>query len=203
MSRGRVDPVDSTAVFLNVPYSPAYEPVFIALTTSLVTLGRNPRVAAEISDQGQGRIKKLHALLLSCRNSFHEISGERWPKKFNMPFELGLAWSIRETYPRRHDIHILADQRGNFDRELSDLKMLDPEVHHGTPAGAISAILNHLSDDNRDVTHNQIMPLAEELTDLLPTLKQRHGIDTLFKPRIYRDLVAHATVLAQDAGLIT
>lgn len=119
-----------------------------------------------------------------------------------MPFELGLAWSIRETYPRRHDIHILADQRGNFDRELSDLKMLDPEVHLGTPAGAISAILNHLSDDNRNLTHDQILPLAAELIDLLPALKQRHGVDTLFKPRIFRELVAHATLLAKDANLI-
>jgi len=38
------------SVFLNVPFDQAYEPIFVALITSLVALGRNPRCVLEIPE---------------------------------------------------------------------------------------------------------------------------------------------------------
>src|SRR4051812_36698161 len=91
-----------TDVFLNVPYSPSYEKLLVALTAALVAVGRRPRLTFEIADGGQGRFRRIFALLKSCRVSIHDLSAVGLPVRFNMPFELGLACAIQEQ-GARHD----------------------------------------------------------------------------------------------------
>src|SRR3990172_12063815 len=91
---------DRSAVFLNVPFDHAYEPLFIALVVALVSIGRKPHCVLEIPEHGQGRLKRIINHLKSCSVSIHDLSRVGNPARFNMPFELGLAYAIRSTTAR-------------------------------------------------------------------------------------------------------
>src|SRR2546422_5167170 len=82
------------SVFLNVPFDEDYEPLFVALISTLVALGRIPRCVLELPETGQGRLTRILQLLRSCRVSIHDLSRVGLPVRFNMPFELGIAVAI-------------------------------------------------------------------------------------------------------------
>src|SRR3989304_2500148 len=86
---------DEKAVFLNVPFDRTYQPLFLALIATLVSIGRVPRSVLEVPDRGQGRLRRIMSLIESCRVSLHDLSRVGAPARFNMPFELGLASSLR------------------------------------------------------------------------------------------------------------
>src|SRR5437773_1359790 len=81
-------------VFLNVPFDQRYEPIFVALICSLVSLGRNPRCVLEIPETGMGRLARILRLIRSCPVSIHDLSRVGLPVRFNMPFELGIAFTV-------------------------------------------------------------------------------------------------------------
>lgn len=135
--------VTPAQVFLNVPYSKSYERTLVALTAALVAVGRFPRLTFQLPDGGQGRLQRIFALLRSCRVSVHDLSAVGLPVRFNMPFELGLACALKEQ-TGRHDFLVLDRAPHRLDRHLSDLKNVDPKIHHGTVTGAINAILESL-----------------------------------------------------------
>jgi hypothetical protein len=99
-------PPDENAVFLNVPYDLSYEPVFIGLVAALLALGRTPRCTLELSDRGQGRPARIFEILEESRVSIHDLSKVGLPVRFNMPFELGLAFALTR-YWGRHDWYVL------------------------------------------------------------------------------------------------
>src|SRR3972149_2701488 len=95
-SGSRVDP---TAVFLNVPFDTRYEPLFVALIATLTSIGRKPRTVLELPEQGQGRLSRIIEPLEACQVSLHDLSRVGPPARFNMPFELGLAYAVRRYDP--------------------------------------------------------------------------------------------------------
>jgi hypothetical protein len=95
-NRRRSTPVDPAKVFLIVPYDSSYERTLVALTAALVVLGRVPQLTFQITDGGQGRLRRIFDLLKSCRFSIHDLSAVDKPVRFNIPFELGLACALKE-----------------------------------------------------------------------------------------------------------
>jgi hypothetical protein len=83
------------SVFLNIPFDTSYEPLFIALISALVAIGRTPRCVLEVPEQGEGRLRRIFDLIRRCHVSVHDLSRVGLPVRFNMPFELGLAFALR------------------------------------------------------------------------------------------------------------
>ena len=79
---------EKRSVFLNVPFDGSYERIFVALISSLIALGRNPRCVLEIPETGQGRLVRILQLIRACPVSIHDLSRVGLPVRFNMPFEL-------------------------------------------------------------------------------------------------------------------
>jgi hypothetical protein len=82
------------SVFLNVPFDESYEPLFVALISALVALGRIPRCVLELPEMGSGRLARILQLIRSCSISIHDLSRVGLPVRFNMPFELGIAVAL-------------------------------------------------------------------------------------------------------------
>jgi hypothetical protein len=187
----------ASQVFLNVPYGPSFERMLVALTAALVALGRIPRLTFQVPDQGQGRMPRIFKLVKSCPVSIHDLSAVGMPVRFNMPFELGLAWAVREQ-TGKHQFVILEKQPHRFDKHLSDLKYIDPKIHHGRPVGAICAVLEVLNKPGGNPSTSQVLKLYRYLMRLLPALKRKHGVDQLFTPTVYRELVTAGYMVATD-----
>ena len=192
------------AVFLNVPFDKGYEPLFIALIATLVSIGRIPRSVLEIPESGQGRLRRIMKQMKSCRVSLHDLSRVGNPARFNMPFELGIAYAQRAYYSgsRRYLFVLLESERYRLSRTLSDLAGYDPVIHDGKPRGVISAILNNLGSRQASPSPKEVYRLWKRLMKVSRVLKAEHHQETIFTRSLFNLLVATATELAVEAGLI-
>lgn len=195
---------DEKAVFLNVPFDKGYEKLFIALIASIVCLGRKPRCVLELAERGQGRLRRIVRHLEACRVSVHDLSRVGQPARFNMPFELGLAYALR-TYknPRMPYYFILLEkERYRLGKTLSDMSAHDPYVHEDRTTGVITAILDALSTGRRNPQTLQIHRIWKKLMKASRNLKRDHGSDTVYSRTIFKRLVAAAGILAAQEKLI-
>src|SRR5437764_9856436 len=88
-------------VFINAPFDPSYEPLFITLVGTLVFLGQDPHCVLEVRERGDGRLARIIELMRMCRMSVHDLSRTGMPVRFNLPFELGLASAIKIANPNQ------------------------------------------------------------------------------------------------------
>jgi hypothetical protein len=192
------------AVFLNVPFDPGYEPLFLALIASLVSIGRAPRCVLEIPESGQGRLRRIIGLIESCRVSIHDLSRVGAPARFNMPFELGLAYSLRlqRLTPRQHVIIVLEAQRHRLSRTLSDLAGYDPGIHEGKPRRMISAVLDSLSTPADGPYPDQVYRMWLRLMKDARRLRRLEHAPNVFSRVLFGRTVIAATELAAKDRLI-
>lgn len=99
-------------VFLNFPFDEGYSPLFLALIAGLVALNREPHCVLEIPSGEQNRLDRIYGLIERCGASIHDLSrvtlsGPLRVPRFNMPFELGLAYSIARQ--RAHSFFVLEE----------------------------------------------------------------------------------------------
>jgi hypothetical protein len=103
MPRQRVEP---DAVFLNIPYDPQFERLYVAYIVGLTILGFVPRATLGIPS-GARRLERIFDLIQRCRFSIHDLSRVQLDHKapstprFNMPFELGIAVAWAAQNPSR------------------------------------------------------------------------------------------------------
>lgn len=202
---GRPSIPDNKAVFLNVPFDRSYEPVFLGIISALVSLGRTPRCVLEIADRGQGRLRRILELMQSCRVSLHDLSRVGGPARFNMPFELGLAYAMRvyRSPENRYLFVILESTPHRLSRTLSDMAAHDPAIHEGTGRGAVRAVLNSLGTPSVGPFPEDVDSLYRKLSKVVRELKRRDRTPTVFKRGTYLRTVAAATALATQASLIS
>src|SRR5258708_29123593 len=81
-------------VFINVPYDAGYEQNFLALISALISIGRSHRCAAEERVLGRIRVHQIFKLLKGCKVSIHDLCRVAPPPRFNIPFELGMAYVL-------------------------------------------------------------------------------------------------------------
>jgi hypothetical protein len=195
---------DDQAVFLNVPFDKGYEPLFIALIATLVSIGRIPRSVLEISDSGQGRLRRIMKQMEACKVSLHDLSRVGNPARFNMPFELGIAYALR-AYKSSHGRYLfvlLESKQHRLSRTLSDLAGHDPVIHDGKPKGMICAVLDSLGPPRSAPSPRTVYLLWMKLMKVSRVLKSEHQRDTIFSRSLFNQLVASATELAVQAKLI-
>ncbi len=126
MKKRSVPRTDS--VFLNLPFEPDYEPVFVGFIVGLVTVGLIPRSVVELDENGDGRMLRLFRLMKECRISIHDLSYRGAEFRYNMPFELGVAYALSRNNP---DAIILVFEATKRDllKTLTDLRHFDPKIH--------------------------------------------------------------------------
>ncbi len=117
-----------------------------------------------------------------------------------MPFELGLACAIREM-GRTHQFHIFDSKPHQLQVHLSDINGVDPKIHGAKPDGVIKAVLDILDKPGGAPSAKQVMELYVELSRLVPLLKDEHKRTDLLGKRIYGELVALGTEIAQGRKL--
>jgi hypothetical protein len=194
---------DPNSVFLNVPFDRRYESLFVTLVGTLVSLGRTPRSVLEISESGEERLERIQGLLEKCRVSIHDLSrvGIKGGVRFNMPFELGLACSLRR-YAGHHDFVVLEAQRHRVDRTLSDLRGIDPGVHGNRVGGMMVCVRDRLGVTGQEPKRHDVEWVRRRLRRVATRIKDEEGQYTIFHRGTYLQLVYAATELASSRGLI-
>ena len=192
-------------VFLNVPFDKQYQPLFIALITGLTALGRKPHCVLEVPSAGQSRLDRTYRLLASCESSVHDLSwvgrfGKFQLPRFNMPFELGMAFALAQD--RSHKFFVLERQRYRLQVSLSDLNGLDPHIHGGTQAGVLRCLLDCFGTPAGTPPFSLLRTLASRLNRIVSGLQREQGFHTLFHPYAFRQMVDAASGLAKAEGLI-
>lgn len=190
-------------VFLNVPFDKEYEKLFTYLVGGLVGLGQFPRCAAEIADTGQGRLEKITALMSQCGASIHDLSrvslSNRVPR-FNIPFELGVAYQIRSS-GQGGDIFIFEEKPFRLQISLSDLNGFDPQIHDGTGAGIVRCLLNCFDVKSGNPEPGVLRSLVYALSKAAQDLRRDNRSRSLFEPVVFRQLVEAANQLAHARKL--
>jgi hypothetical protein len=183
-------PVDA---FLNLPFDPRYERIYLALIAGLSGLGLTPRTVLELPPT-RDRLTQLLRLIRSCSVSVHDLScvslsgpAPRCPR-FNMPFELGLAVATSRLGPRHHWV-VLESVRYRLQKSLSDLNGFEPYIHDGTPEGVLRALGDAFERENQP-SEAQLLAQYRELRRVAARLPK-----DLFRPRAFRELVLAAQAL--------
>ena len=188
------------SVFINVPFDKAYEPLFVALISSLIAVGRTPCYVLQVAEQGEGQLSRIFKLMEDCSVSVHDLSRAGLPVRFNMPFELGIAYALRQL--NAHKFVLLEAKRYRLQRTLSDLNGIDSGIHGGTVYGMVSCILSSLGKPRMNPDPQQIHKIRRQLWRAIPVFKRNHHRTTIYTRAIFQDLLTAASLLAKEAGLI-
>jgi hypothetical protein len=123
------------SVFINCPYDPEFEEMFLAIVFTVAAFGFIPRSARDSEGRADTRIDRITEALANSKYSIHDLSrftGEGTDNiaRFNMPLELGIALALR--YERRNDGPgrnwlVLVPGGHQYQRFVSDLAGFDPE----------------------------------------------------------------------------
>jgi hypothetical protein len=196
-----VNTPDPKGVFVNAPFDERYEPLFITLIGVLVFLGQKPHCVLEVREKGEGRLTRILDLIQTCRISIHDLSRVGTPARFNMPFELGLACTLKLLYPADYEVFVLDAKAYRLDKTLSDYKGRDPLIYSGTSGGLVACLLDTF--DSSDATSvREIRKGLKLLTEAVRLLKRDVRSDSLFRPSLFRSLVAAAYDIAVDFSFI-
>jgi len=191
---------DPKGVFINVPFDSSYEPLFVTLVGTLVFLGQEPRCVLEVREKGEGRLVRILELMQACRISIHDLSRTGTPVRFNMPFELGLACAIKIANPTQYEVFVLDAQPYRTDRTLSDYKGRDPLIHGGTCDGMVTCLLDNFESPVGSAA--DFRRAARVLRKSAEVMKRQLRSPSLFRPSLFRLLVAAATEIARDREFI-
>jgi len=141
-----------TSVFVNCPFDPSYQPLFVALIFTIRDCQFQPRCALEVSDSGEVRIKKIERIIAECRLGIHDISRIEMSlanglPRFNMPLELGLflgARSFGNRLQKRKKCLILDSEPYRYREFCSDISGQDIEDHSSEASRLVSKTRNWL-----------------------------------------------------------
>ena len=152
-----------------------YEPLLITLVGLLTFLDYRVHCVLEVRETGEGRLQRIYELMRQCRISLHDMSRIGTPARFNMPFELGLACSLKLADPAAYEIVVFDSKPYRLDRRLSDYKGRDLYIHGDTRAGMIAAVLDAFQSPRFGD-----FPLRRALRDLGRSMERRSAAS---KPR--------------------
>lgn len=197
--------IDPRSVFLNVPFDSKYGPLFIALIAGLTALGRKPHSVLEVASSGPSRLDRLFSLISSCGASLHDLSrvglsGPLRVPRFNMPFELGLSYTLylRQT----HRVFVFEERPYRLQASLSDLNGNDPHIHSGTQQGILRCVLDCFADPKKSPPLSTLNAHTRRLAEVVKRLQRDQGVDSPFHPFLFRQITDAATELARLEGLI-
>ena len=190
-----------SSIFINAPYGPEYEGLFLAYLVGSVSLGLTPRAAMETYDTSASRLMRIAHLIQGCRYSVHDLSvvsvgTSSGVPRFNMPLELGMA-VMEQNRTLGEDSHrwIVFDAITNRpDISISDLKGYEALNHDGFPEGILRELLGNL-ESTEPVTYPEMVQLLHDVRAALPDLYRETGSDHIFTPTMFKRTVSLAADL--------
>jgi hypothetical protein len=198
-------PVDEHSVFINVPFDAEYSSLFIALIAGLTALGRTPRCVLEVPSDGRNRLERIFGLIASCGASIHDLSrvtlsGDLNVPRFNMPFELGMAYALCEL--RFHSFFVLEERPFRLQASLSDLNGHDPHIHKGDPPGILRCLLDCFGASSSAPPLSSLESLNRRLAKTTQRIQRTQRTDGPFHPHLFREIAGAAVRIARGQGLI-
>jgi hypothetical protein len=198
-------PVDGQSVFLNVPFDADYSSLFLALIAGLTGLGRTPRCVLEVPSGGRNRLERVFGLVSSCGASIHDLSrvtlsGDLEVPRFNMPFELGMAFALSQLTP--HNFFVLEEKAFRLQASLSDLNGHDPHIHEGTSLGILRCVLDCFGTPSGAPPLTALEVMTRRLTKTALKLQRQQRSEGPFHPYLFRQICVAAIELARNRGLI-
>lgn len=193
-----------SSVFINCPFDARYEPLFVALVAGLVGLGRSPHCVLEVAEKGQGRLTRIFELMASCDASIHDLSRiglSGGVPRFNMPFELGLAWSLSRQ-AKGHAFYVFEAREHRLQKSLSDLNGHDPEIHGDKQHGVLNAVLNRFGSFERAPAPKTLRSINRQLQASARCLKKDRRVKSIFSSATFKALVTQAAFIAENEGAI-
>ncbi len=188
-------------VFLNLPYDPKFENLFLSYICAIHAFGMVPRVTLEIAG-GTRRLDRIFVLIQSCEYSVHDLSRVQLdrakPKtpRFNMPFELGLAVAWEMMGSGRHMWFVMEAVNYRLAKSLSDLNGTDPYIHGGTIEGVFREMGNALVRRGRQPSVLQMWRIYREVRGKIPVILRRCGTLSVFQARVFEEISFAANVAA-------
>ena len=193
-------PVNRKAVFINAPFDSAYEPLFVTLIGVVTFLDYSPHCVLEVRETGEGRLQRIYNLMRTCRISIHDMSRIGAPVRFNMPFELGLAVSLKLAQPQEYEVTVLDSEPHRMDRRLSDFKGRDLLIQHGTCDGMIAALLDAFQSQRSDAS--ELRRAARDLRTYARNIKRAFRTETIFHPHLFQHLIKAALRIATERAFL-
>ncbi len=198
-------PVDGQDVFLNVPFDAEYAPLFLALIAGLTALGRTPHCVLEVPGGSRNRLERIFSLMESCDASIHDLSritlsSPQDVPRFNMPFELGMAYALARKSP--HDFFVLEEKPFRLQVSLSDLNGHDPHIHDCTPNGILRCLLDCLGTPSGAPSMADLEELTRQLAESASKIQQEMRLTGPFHPYIFRRLILAASEISKYQNLI-
>ena len=190
MPRQRVEP---DAVFLNIPYDPQFERLYVAYIVDLTILGFVPRATLGIPS-GARRLERIFDLIQRCRFSIHDLSRVQLDReaprapRFNMPFELGIAVAWAAQNASRHTWFTCEEDKYRPLKSISDLNGTDFHIHNGTVEGVMRELCNAFVRTKKRPNVPFMMGVYRKLRRRLPLIQQAAGAASLFEARVFDDM---------------
>ena|SRR3982750_2162278 len=198
-------PVDGQGVFLNVPFDADYAPLFLALIAGLTALGRTPHCVLEVPSGGRNRLERIFGLMEICGASIHDLSritlsGPQGVPRFNMPFELGMAYALARKVS--HNFFVFEEKPFRLQASLSDLNGHDPHIHDSSPTGIFRCLLDCVGTPSGAQSMARLEALTKQLARSASKLQREMRIAVPFHPYIFRRLVLAASAISKYRNLI-
>jgi hypothetical protein len=191
-------------VFLNIPYDKKFERLFVAYIAGVSAFGLSPRATLEIPDSSR-RLDKILKLIGSCKYSIHDLSrvelDRQKPRtpRFNMPFELGLTVASQERAKTKKDNwYVFESKSHRLEKSLSDLNGTDPKIHHGRIDGVLGELCHIFKPPGKRPSVQQMKRIYRELRKRQPDILKDSGADSLYKPRVFKDICVVAGAWAEQ-----
>lgn len=194
------------SVFLNLPYDPGFQSLFLAYVAGVSAFGMTPRATLEIPGSAR-RLDRIFKLIRDCPYSIHDLSRvqlDRTPPatpRFNMPFELGLAVA-HEKSGGAHAWFVFESLNRRITKSLSDLNGTDIYIHRGRINGVFAQLGNAFVREGRQrPTVPQMRAVYRGLRATVPGVLRKTGADTLFEASPFQELAAVASGLTDQVVL--
>jgi hypothetical protein len=190
-------------VFLNLPYDPKFQNLFLSYICAIHAFGMVPRVTLEIPG-GTRRLDRIFGLIQSCEHSVHDLSKVQLDRakprtpRFNMPFELGLAVAWGKIGKVRHVWFVTESVKYRLAKSLSDLNGTDPYIHGGTIEGVFREMGNALVRTRRQPGVAQMWSIYREVRGRIPAILKKCGTRSLFEARVFKEISFAANVAAGE-----
>jgi len=197
--RQRRNNASRPSVFLNLPYDPGFETLFLAYLAGVSALGMSPRAALEIPGSAR-RLERIYDLMSTCPYSIHDLSRVQLDRtkpatpRFNMPFELGLAVA-RGIFNANHTWFVFEAMQHRITKSLSDLNGTDVYIHAATISGVFAQLGNAFLRTGPQPTISQYRAIYRSLRSSVPTVLKETGSRTVFEARPFQALSAVAVGL--------
>lgn len=194
-------PVGSPVAFINMPYAPRYERVYVAFIAGIAGFGMVPTAAVK-DPSSQFQLDRIFRLVSESDYSFHDLSHMSLDRtkpctpRLNMAFELGLAVAAARLKNPKHQWFVFDTQRHRVAKALSDLGGVTVRVHDRSADSVLRCLVNVMDREGPTPSLQDLRFILAAVEKVASKLKRAVG-GSLFDTRPFGEL---SYVTAQAAA---